>query len=78
MGNNPIIVTIQKIAVINSKYTYTINEFEDYYSSLVDVIPENSLKMIYQKLEPYIATPEELEKHRERIKGNITIKSLIY
>ena len=54
---------------ITSKYTYTINEFEDYYSSLVDAIPENSLKMIYQKLEPYIATFEELEKHRQWIKG---------
>lgn len=36
--------------------------------SLVDVIPENSLKVIYQKLKPYVATFEELEKHRERIK----------
>ena len=53
---------------INSKYTYTANEFGNYYSSLADVIPENSLKVIYQKLEPYIATPEELEKHREWIK----------
>ena len=50
---------------INSKYTYTANEFGNYYPSLADVIPENSLKVIYQKLEPYIATPEELEKHRE-------------
>lgn len=78
MGNNPIIITIQKIAVINSKYTYTANEFGNYYSSLADVIPENSLKVIYQKLEPYIATPEELEKHRERIKSKTMIKSLIY
>ena len=53
---------------INSKYTYTANEFGNYYSSLDDVIPENSLKVIYQKLEPYVATFEELEKHREWIK----------
>ena len=54
---------------INSKYIYSVRKFRDYYRSLdSNVIPENSLKVIYQKLKPYVATFEELEKHRERIK----------
>lgn len=53
---------------INSKYIYTVRKFRDYYRSLdSNVIPESSLKIIYQKLKPYIATLEQLQRHRERL-----------
>ena len=54
---------------INSKYIYTVWKFRDYYRSLdSNVIPESSLKIIYQKLKPYIATLEQLQRHREAYK----------
>ena len=53
---------------INSKYIYTVWKFRDYYRSLdSNVIPESSLKIIYQKLKPYIATLEQLQRHRKML-----------
>lgn len=51
---------------INSKYTYSLKEFRDYYRKLNDnVIPANFLEKNYQILKPYIATLEQLQRHRE-------------
>lgn len=54
---------------IDSKYVYSINEFKNYYRELNDdEINQEELKQIYQKLLRYVATEEELKKHREDVK----------
>ena len=54
---------------IDSAFTYTINSFKNYYRELSeDQIFDDELKQIYQKLQRYVATDEELEKHRIEVK----------
>lgn len=53
---------------IDSDYTFTINEFKDWYRSLDETIPQEELKIIYKKLSQYVATSEELEKRKEYLK----------
>lgn len=53
---------------INSKHTFTINEFKDHYRKLNNnEIPEIGLKPIYQQLVKYIASPKELAKHKKKV-----------
>ena len=54
---------------IDSAYTYTINGFVNFYNELSeDQILEPELKPIYQKLQKYVASQEELDKHKEEVR----------
>lgn len=50
---------------IDSKYVFTIKSFPNYYYELEDEVYVPDIKTIYEKLLPYVATPEELEAHKE-------------
>lgn len=63
---------------INSNYVFTINQFKKYYRSLDDnKIEVFNLNVIYQQLARYVATDEELEKHKidtcRRVNKNKTV-----
>lgn len=48
----------------DSLYSYTIDEFERYYSDIEnDYLSYEIIKLIYQKLRLYVATDLELEEH---------------
>lgn len=54
---------------IKSDYTYTVSEFKRWYRSLGDFgITGDELKQIFQLLNRYVATPEQLKQHREDVK----------
>lgn len=55
---------------INSNYAFTIRQFKEYYRDLNgDEILESELKPIYQKLLPFVASDEELKRHRDDVKN---------
>lgn len=56
---------------IDSNYTFTINAFKEWYRLLDDTIPQEELKMVHKKLSQYVATPEQLKKHKEDLKKRI-------
>ena len=64
---------------INSNRTFNIRQFKNYYRSLnSDIIPGNSLKIIYKILEPYIANLQKFENIEQKWKQNISIKKIKY
>lgn len=55
---------------INSNHTFNIRQFKNYYRSLdSNIIPGNSLKIIYKILEPYIANLQKIQEHRTKMKA---------
>lgn len=53
---------------IDSDYTFTVSEFKEWYRSLKETIPQEELKIINKKLSPYVATSEQLKKHKKDAK----------
>lgn len=54
---------------IYSEYAFTVSEFKKHYRGLFDhVLSIEEVKVIYQLLCQYLATPEELEQHRREVK----------
>ena len=54
---------------IHSESAFSVYGFKRYFRELSeDDLFESELKQIYQKLLPYVATEEELKKHREEVK----------
>ena len=54
---------------IRSDYTYTINEFKRWYRSLKELdINDDELKQVFQLLNRYVATPEQLRQHRDDVR----------
>ncbi len=52
-----------------SHRTYTLNEFNDYYNNLSTIIDySEDLEAINEALSIYVATEEELEEHKKRIR----------
>lgn len=53
---------------IDSDYAFTIRQFKNYYRDLNDdEINANELKIIHQQLASFVASKEELKKHREDV-----------
>ena len=51
---------------IESDYAFTVRSFKDYYRELNDTeLNPSQIKAVYQMLLPFVASPEELKKHRE-------------
>lgn len=54
---------------IKSDYAFTISEFKNWYRSLEELdITDGELKQIFQLLYRYVATPEQLQQHREDVR----------
>ena len=55
---------------ISSNFAYTVRSFKQHYRELSDTeLSTVQIKAIYQMLLPFVATPEELKKHREQVKS---------
>ena len=64
-----IFVDLEDGVGIRSDYTYTINEFKRWYGSLKELdINDDELKQIFQLLNRYVATPEQLRQHRDDVR----------
>ena len=64
--NIVIFVALEDGRGIDSDYAFTLREFKDYYQELSDdEINVPNLRIIYQQLVGFVATTEELEKHKE-------------
>ena len=67
--NAVIFVGNTNIFGIDSDCVYTMRQFKKYYRNLdEDAILEGELKPIYQSLRPYVASQEDLEKHKRDLK----------
>lgn len=54
---------------LNSSYTFELDEFIEFYGNLPDnVIREEEIKEIAEKLMPYEAALEEMEEHKEQVR----------
>ena len=54
---------------IESYYAFTIPSFMGYYHELNDdELNPSQIKAVYEMLRPFVATPEELKRHREEIR----------
>ena len=54
---------------IESDYAFTVGSFKNYYRELKESeLNPSQIKAVYQMLLPFVATPEELKKHREETK----------
>lgn len=49
---------------IQSEYSFDISDFKRYYYGLDDVLNDFEVKAIYEQLRRYIASNEDLEKHK--------------
>ena len=67
--NIVIFVELENVFGLDSEHAFTIMQFKEYYRMKnTNIVPETSLATIYQTLMPYVASPEELVKHREEIR----------
>lgn len=53
---------------IGSDYAYEIDEFVAEYNYADDTLPAGSVGAVHQKLRPFVATKEQLEKHKRELK----------
>ena len=57
------------LSEIESNYVFDVNNFIEYYKKLDDTkLNLSQIKTLYEILRHYVATPQELEKHREKMK----------
>lgn len=55
---------------IESDYAFTIRSFKDYYRELGDTeLNPSQIKAIYEMLLPFVASPEELARHKEEVRN---------
>lgn len=63
--NNVVIFVRLSSDNIESNYVYTLDEFFDYYRDLTVKLSIDDVKYIYNRLKIYIASVEELKRHKE-------------
>ena len=70
MIDNVVILTgYDDIENVHSKYVFSLFGFKHFYRNCSEQeLTENDLKIIFDKLSPFVSTKEELEKHKEEIK----------
>ena len=68
VDNVVIFVNLHNKEFIDSQYVFTISEFEEYYSQLDNELTFEDVDHIYEKLKRYVASEEELEEHKERVR----------
>ena len=68
VDNVVIFVNLFNKEYINSQYVFTVHEFEEYYSQLDNELTFEDVDHIYKKLKRYVASEEELEEHKERVR----------
>ncbi len=67
VDNVVIFVSLEDGFGIDSKFSYTLREFKNYYRSLGDELTSSQINQAYKMLLPFVATPEEINKHKEEI-----------
>ena len=68
VDNVVIFVNLLNKEFIDSQYVFTVHEFEKYYSQLDNELTFEDVYHIYEKLKGYVASEEELEEHKERVR----------
>lgn len=62
---------LDKESNISSKYTYTVDSFAKYYKNInEDVLSEEQVKYILNKLSKYCANKEEFENYLDNLKNS--------
>lgn len=70
---------LDKESNISSKYTYSVDSFAKYYKNInEDVLSEEQVKYIFNKLSKYCANKEELEEYKDKFKKNNFLKILFF
>ena len=55
---------------IESDYAFTVTSFKDYYRELNDgELNPSQIKAVYEMLLPFVASSEELAKHRDEVRN---------
>ena len=55
---------------IESDYAFTVRSFKDYYRELNDCeLNQSQIKAVYEMLLPFVASPEELARHKEEVRN---------
>lgn len=68
VSNVVIFAELEDDSDLDSQYCFSLSEFEDHYDALLDnVLTQDEINAIYQILYKYIASDEELAKHRQQI-----------
>jgi len=68
ISNVVIFAELEDDSNLDSKYCFSLSEFEEHYDALLDnVLTQDEINAIYQILYKYIASDEELAKHRKQI-----------